>query len=86
MAQTGEELDAGVTVGRVHADLALKFLHGEHRVVADAAVGPTGIEAQGREAALNLLNFRKRWRAFAAGEFLHQGLPANHAITEVDDR
>src|SRR5947209_3696237 len=53
LAQAGKELDAGVAVGRLHADLALKALHRKHRVVADAAIGPTGIEAEGGEAALN---------------------------------
>ena len=69
-------LNSCIAVGRIHADLALIVADGKHGVVADAAVGAAGIEAELGQAALNFLDFGERRRALAAGKALHNGLTA----------
>src|SRR4029079_9338158 len=86
LAQAGEQLDAGVAVGRLHADFALKVLHREHRVVADAAVDPARIEAERSEALLNLLQLGQGRRALGARELLQERRAANATVAEMDER
>src|SRR4029079_15072060 len=86
LPQAGEQLNAGVAVGRLHADLALKVLHRKQGVVADAAVDPAGIEAERREALLNLLQLGQSRRALGAREFLHERRAADAAVAEMDER
>src|SRR5260370_19660702 len=80
LTQPRQELDAGVAVGGLHADLALEFLDRGHGVVADAAIGAAGVETKGGEALLDLLHFGERRRALAAGEGLRQRPGAHDAI------
>src|SRR6185369_15790475 len=56
LAQACEEASSRIAVGRLHADLPLVVAHGEASRVADAAVGAGGVEAEGGQAALDLLD------------------------------
>ena len=66
--------------------LRWKLRHGDHGVVADAAVGAAGIEAERGQALLDFLHFGERRRALAAGEWLHERSAAHDAVAEMHDR
>src|ERR1700722_9378889 len=85
-AQPGEQPNAGITVRRCDAILELIVTHGLHGRAADAAVAAAGVEAERRQAALQLLQFRDRWRAFGAGKRLHKRAVATNAVAEMHDR
>src|SRR5271166_3719037 len=86
LTQPRQKLQAGIAVGRLHADLALKVANREHGVVAHAAVGAAGVEAKIGEALLNFLYLGQRGYALlGAGEGLHERAPAADAIREVHD-
>ena len=86
LTQPGEQRHARIAVGGLHADFALEIPHGDHRIVADAAVGATGIETERGETLLDLLQLGERRRALAARKLLHQGLGAHDAVAGEHDQ
>src|SRR5664279_4143605 len=84
LTQPRQHLEAGIAVGRVHADLFLEGENGFHSVAAGAAVDTVGLEAALVEAALDLLDLIQRRRAFAAGELLAKRRVAANEVAEME--
>ena len=86
LTQPRQHLEAGVTVGRLHADLLLEGEDGLDRVAAGAAVDAVGFEALFVEPALDFLDLGQRRHALAAGELLVERRVAADKIAEMEQR
>src|SRR5450830_202487 len=60
LTQPRQHLEAGVTVGRLHADLALEGENSLDRVAAGAAIDAVGLETAFIETALDFHDLRQR--------------------------
>ena len=83
LTQARQKLQASIAIGGLHADLALKVADREHGVVADPAIGATGVETERGEALLDFLHLGERGRALlGAREGLDERSAAADAIAE----
>src|SRR5450631_2774619 len=86
LTQPRQHLEAGIAVGRVHADLLLEGEDGLDRVAAGAAINAIGLEPALVEAALDFLHLIQRRRAFAAGKLLAKRRIAANEVAEMEQR
>src|ERR1700687_2369981 len=86
LAQPCQNLQAGIAIGRVHADLLLKCQNGLDRIAAGAAVDTVGLEAMLVEAALDFLDLLQRRHALAAGELLVERRIAADQVAQMQQR
>jgi len=83
LTQTGEELHAGIAIGRLDAEFALVIEHGKARRVADPAIGAAGVEAERGKTALKFLDLGQGGRRLAVRKLLDEGRTADASIAEI---
>src|ERR1035437_11159769 len=84
LTQPRQHLEAGVTVGRLHADLLLEGEDGLDRVAAGAAIDAVGLETAFIETALDFHDLRQRRHALAVGEQLVERRGATNEVASMD--
>src|SRR6185312_3029545 len=86
LAQPGENLQAGIAVGRLHAGFLLKGKNGLDRIATGAAVDAVGLEALLVEPALDFLDLLERRPPLAAWELLVEWRIAADQVAEMAER
>src|SRR5215510_2355845 len=86
LTQSGENFQARVAVGGLHADLFLVGENGLYGVAAGAPVYAVGLESLLVEPALNLFHLLECRRAFPAGKLLAERRVATNEIPKMAER
>src|SRR5665213_2187187 len=84
LPQPRQHLQAGIAIGRLHADLLLKREDSLDRVGPGAAVDAVCLEAVFVEPALDFLDLGQSRHALAAGELLMEWRIAANEIAEME--